>query len=111
MLTERVALERRTRTPDGYGGVTEAWAATPEGTVPASLRPLSGTEAIRAMRISPSATYRLYIRFVPDVLGNPFYTPADRVVFQGRYFNILNVFDVEMQHRWMEMLLNEGTLS
>jgi len=111
MLTERVTFERLTRTPDGYGGTTETWVATPAGTVPVSLRPLSGTEAYRAMRIAPTATYRLYGRFVPDALGNPFYTPADRVLFQGRYFNILNVFDVEMAGRWIEMLLNEGALS
>ncbi len=111
MLTERIEIERRVRTPDGHGGFTEDWDAVPARTIPASLRPLSGAESFRAMRIAPTATYRLYIRFRADLSGNPFYTPADRVVFQGRYFDILSVFDVEMQHRWIEMLLNEGALS
>lgn len=111
LLTERVAIERLTNVPDGYGGYTREWTADPEGGVPASLRPLSGTEALRAQRISPSATYRLYIRFRADANGNPYYTPADRVMFQGRAFDILNLFDLEMQHRWIEMLLNEGKLS
>jgi SPP1 family predicted phage head-tail adaptor len=111
MLDQRVAFERLTSADDGYGGTTETWTPTPAETVPVSLRPLSGSEAYRAMRIAPTATYRLYCRFTPDALGNPFYTPADRVLFQGRYFNILNVFDVEMAGRWIEMLLNEGALS
>lgn len=111
MLTERVQIERRTRVPDGLGGFVETWRGLARPKLAANLRALSGTEAYRAMRTAPTATYRLYVRFRGDANGNPFYTPADRVLYQGRYFNILNVFDVEMQKRWIEMLLNEGALS
>lgn len=111
MLSERVTFERQVRTADGLGGYTEAWRADPTGTVPARLRPLSGSETYRAMRIAPTATYQLYCRFRGDSNRNPYYTPAFRVVYQGRYFNILHVFDVELEGRWLEMLLNEGALS
>lgn len=111
MLSERVTIERRTRSADGYGGYTETWQATPAGTQAVSLKPLSGSEAYRAMRIAPTATYQLLMRFRADGQGNPFYTPADRVVHRGRYYNILNVFDVEMRGQWMSMLLSEGTPS
>lgn len=111
LLTERVTFQRQVRTPDGLGGYTERWEGAPNAPLPASLRPLSGSEAYRAMRIAPTATYRLYTRFRGDANRNPYYTPAFRVMYQGRYFNILNVFDVEMQGRWLEMLLNEGALS
>ena len=111
MLSERVSLERRTRTADGYGGYTEAWQADPALNLPVSLKPLSGTEAYVAMRIAPTATYQLYMRFRGDAQGNPYYTPADRVVHRGRYYNVLAVFDVEMRGQWISMLLNEGAPS
>lgn len=111
LFSERVTFERQVRTPDGRGGFTENWVGDPVTPVAVSLRPLSGSETARAMRIAPTATYQLYTRFRADNQRNPYYTPAFRVVFQGRYFNILNVFDVEMQNRWLEMLLSEGSLS
>lgn len=111
MLRQRVTLQRRITTPDGYGGTTESWAADPATKVAADLKPMSGTEAYLAMRIAPTATYRLYIRFRADANGNPYYTPGDRVLHQGRYFNILSVFDVETEARWIQMLLQEGRAS
>lgn len=111
MLTERVTFESQVRVPDGLGGFVETWSTDGQGRVPAFISPLSGTEAYRAMRIAPTATYRLYTRFKADANGQPYYTPAFRVVHKGRYYNILTAFDLEMQGRWIEMLLNEGALS
>lgn len=111
MLGERVTFERKVRVSDGIGGYAETWQADPATTVPARLRPLSGSETYRAMRIAPTATYQLHCRFRGDSNGNPYYTPAFRLLYQGRYFNILSVFDVEMEGRWLEMLLNEGSRS
>lgn len=111
MLTQRVVFERRVRVADSMGGFSETWQSDKSEGTPVSLQPLSGAEAYRAMRIAPTATYRLYTRFVADLHGNPYYTPAFRVVYQQRYFNILSVMDVELKGRWIEMLLNEGALS
>lgn len=111
MFRQRVALQRLTTSNDGYGGTTKTWTSDPATLVACDLKPLSGTESWRAMRVAPSATYRLYTHFRADGNGNPYYTPADRVLFQGRVFNILSVFDVEMEGKWLEMLLNEGALS
>lgn len=111
MLTERVYFQRRTRTPDGMGGYVETWSNVPDERVAVSLQPLSGTEAFRAMRVTPRATYRLYMRYRDNGSGHPFYTPADKVVYKGREFDILQVFNVEMADRWINMLLNEGALS
>jgi SPP1 family predicted phage head-tail adaptor len=56
---EPVALQAPTRTPDGAGGFTEAWADVPGWTVFAEVRPLAGNEQIRAQQTTASATHRL----------------------------------------------------
>lgn len=108
MLTERVTLERRTRSADGYGGFPDTWVADPTTPVAANMKPLSGTEAIVAQRIAPNAQYRCTIRFRPDAEGNPYYQPNDRLIHRGRTFNILYVLDKDMEHKWMELLIVEG---
>lgn len=108
MLTERVVIERRVSAADGIGGTVDTWAgipATPQG---AMLRPLTGTEAVVAQRLAPTANYRAILRFRPDANGNPYYRPSDRLVHRARYFSILCVFDWQMKHRWIELLLQEG---
>ena len=47
-LNRRIAIERKERTADGMGGVTEVWLR--EATVWAMWKPLSGSEQYRAMR-------------------------------------------------------------
>ena len=108
MLTERVLIERRTAVPDAVGGSVDVWAGDPPNAQAAEFRPLSGTEAAMAQRLAPTANYRCTIRFRAGTLGNPYYTPADRLIHRGRTFNILYVFDRKMEHRWIEMLLTEG---
>lgn len=111
MLRNRITIERRTTTADGYGGTTESWAADPATPITAYFKALSGTEVYAAQRIAPRSRFRCIIRFRGDVSRNPYYTPNDRLVFRGRYYNILNVVDVEMRNRWIELLLNEGAPS
>ena len=108
MLSERVTLQRRTTTADGYGGTTEVWVADPTAPVAANIRYLSGTEAIVANRLAPTATVRCTVRFRGDADGNPYYTPGDRLLHRTRTFNILSVFNKDMEFRWMEMLITEG---
>lgn len=111
MLTERVTLERKTKVPDSIGGYADTWTPDPAYALPANVRPLSGTEAIVAQRVAPTATYRCAIRFRADAAGNPYYTPKDRLIHRGRTFGILYVFDRKMEHKWIELLLVEGRRS
>lgn len=108
MLRERIEIQRKTRSADGYGGFTESWAADPTGTIAASVRPLTGTEALAAMRMNQRVNYRVIIRFRGDGNGGPYYNTSDRIFWRGRYHNIISVFDVESKSQWIEMLMVEG---
>lgn len=108
MLKERVTLQRKTRTPDGVGGAANSWTADPTEPVAASVKPLTGTEALEAMRLNQRVNYRVIIRFRGDGNGGPYYKVGDRMLWRNRYHNIISVFDVESESRWIEMLVVEG---
>lgn len=105
-LNRRIAIERKERTADGMGGVTEVWLR--EATVWAMWKPLSGSEQYRAMRISPETRVKAVIRFRGDDNGAPYYTANDRIIFRGRTYNIEAVIDVDGDQEWLELSLVEG---
>lgn len=110
MLRERVTIQRVARVGDGYGGWTETWSN--EATdVAASMMPSRGQERFESLRLVPLTPYRMITRFVGDAYGAPYYTPADRVFWQNRYFGIVSVIDIESANRWLEFALVEGELS
>ncbi len=108
MLSALVALQRRTATPDGQGGYTEAWAADPVGGVWAMARAISGSERWMADRVTPANRFRFIVRFRADGNGAPYYNIGDRVVYKGRTYGITAVTDVEDMHRYLEILAEEN---
>lgn len=108
LLRHRIAIERRTRVADGYGGFAETWAAT---TVPAMVAPLGGGERWLAMRVSPEVRYRAIVRFRGDAHGAPYWSASDRVTWRGRTFAVESVVDVESRSEWLEMIIVEGKAS
>lgn len=59
-MSEPVAVEAMTRTPDDAGGYTEAWAdVSGQATVWAEFAPLRGQEQIIAQQTEASATERV----------------------------------------------------
>lgn len=112
-FTQRVTIERLSTTRDNQGGREETWAAPDADAedIFAWIRPLTGSEARQAERVSPSAVYECYIHYRADSNGAPYYTPADRLIWRGRTHNIIAAFDVESESLFMRLLLNEGALS
>jgi len=110
---ERVTIERLSTTTDNQGGRVETWAApdAQAAGISARIKPMSGSEAHLAERIAPRAVYECYIRYRADAYGAPYYTPADRLTWRGRTFDILHCVDHETESRFMYLLLNEGALS
>lgn len=106
MLQSKITIQRKTRTGDGLGGVTEAWAT--EGTPWAMWKALSGNELWAAMRINPSVKVKAVIRFRGDANGNPYYGPADRVTYRGREYAVLSVIDPDDRQEWLEIMLDQG---
>lgn len=106
MLQSRITIERKTRTADGMGGATEAWAS--QATPWAMWRALSGRELYQAQRIMPTVTVKAVIRFRGDAYGAPFYTPGDRVKYRNREYAVSAVIDPDDRQEWLEMYLSEG---
>lgn len=106
MLQSKITIERKTRTSDGMGGVTETWATA--GTPWAMWKALSGSELWAAMRINPNVKVKAVIRFKGDANGAPYYGPADRVTYRGRQYAVVAVTDPDDRQEWLEMMLSEG---
>lgn len=112
MLNVRVFIEKKTRTDDAMGGVTEVWAEDPKGGVMAAIQNLSGTESFDAMRVSPGNLQRLTVRFRGDVNGAPYWLAGEhRIKIRGREHGILAIQDVEGRQQWLKIDTLEGRAS
>ena len=108
-LRSKITIQRKTRTSDGAGGVTEAWGDI--ATVWASWVPGAGSEVWRAQRINPLVRVKAAIRFRGDSFGAPYYGPQDRVFYRGRYHAVISVVDPDDRREWLELMLSEGAPS
>ena len=109
MLNVKVFIEKKARTADNMGGVTEVWTENPKWGIWAAVQNLAGTERWEAMRMHPGNLIRLLIRFRGDSLGAPFWNAVDnRVKIRGRIYGILAIMDVEAQMQWLKMDLFES---
>jgi len=99
-LRRQITLQSRSTTRDTFGEPALTW--TNVATVWAAITPLSGRELELAQAMNSEISHQVQIRYRSDV------TSAMRVVYQGRYFNILSVMDVEMRHRELQLMCSEG---
>lgn len=104
----KISIERQTDVADGLGGFTSSWAADPAGGVWAKIKNLTGTERWEAQRLMPGNLVRVIIRWRADAQGNPYYTAQDRVVYQGRTYAILAVFEVDWSRQYIQIDMQEG---
>ncbi len=87
----------------GGGGQSDPWAAPViVATVWGKVEPLTGSERLRAMQIEDRLSHRIVIRYRPGT------TPAMRIVFGSRVFNIRAAIDREERGRFLELLCEEG---
>lgn len=110
-LSTLIEIQRNTTSSDGEGGFTDSWAADPPGGVWAMVKPMSGAERWFADRVAPGNRYRFVIRYRDDGNGAPYYSAADRIVYQGRTYGIESVIDIEDEHRYIEILAMENKAS
>jgi len=101
MLRQRVRLERLTLTPDGAGGYASAWQAV--ATLRAAVIPTASSERYYGQRIEGDTTHRIICRYYPGGVQQ-----TDRIAFDGRYFAIRGVIDIEERHRWLQISAIEG---
>jgi SPP1 family predicted phage head-tail adaptor len=99
-LRHRVTVQFKTVTPDAYGGPVETW--TDVCTAWASVEPLQGRELANAQTVNTETTTRITMRYMPGVIA------ANRIVFEGKFYNIQSVIDTEMKHRELVIMASEG---
>lgn len=107
-LREAVTFERKTRTSDGAGGFTDAWAAISGAPDRAMVKPMSGSERYASQRVEATATHRIVTRFVDDGTGNHIVREDDRATIRGRDYNIRYIANVDFGDQWVEMTAQVG---
>ena len=99
-LRNRITIERLTLTPDGIGGNAETWVVNKS--LKAYIKPTSGSETLHSQRLEARLTHKVYIRYVTDIIN------TDRVVFNGRNFQIRAIINIEERNKWIELSCEEG---
>lgn len=94
-LDRQITVERATYTTDASGAEIPTWAAL--ATVACAFRPISDSERWRASEVSATVTTRFTIRHGLGVL------PTDRLIFEGRTFDIHGVKEVGDRRRFEEI--------
>lgn len=92
-----IKVERFTSVSNGYGGYTETWS-THINNYPGALDQLSGNEFVKADKTFPGSTHIL-IGDIADITEN------DRVIFNGKQYDIKNVDNPMNMDRHLEILL------
>jgi SPP1 family predicted phage head-tail adaptor len=100
MLRNKIQIQRLLKTPDGSGGWTKTWI--PLGSTWAYIRATGASEQFSQDRLNGVVRYKATIRYKADL------TVADRVVFEGKNYQIRAVVDIEFRKKWMELDLESG---
>lgn len=99
-LRHQVQIQRKAVTADSnFGGMVETWEDLSKPW--AEVVPLQGRELVNAQAVNAEVTTRITIRFT-DI------TTADRILFDGKYYNLQSVIDQDLRHRNLVILASEG---
>jgi SPP1 family predicted phage head-tail adaptor len=102
MLREPITVERMTRTPDGAGGFTEAWAAVSGAPTRAMVKAMSGGERWASDRVEATSTHRIVTRYVDGLLE------SDRIIIRSRSYNIRFINNVDFDDKFLEITAEAG---
>lgn len=100
LLNRRIAIERKTLTPDALGGFTEIWS---QHALPwAHIKPMTGRELLHADKIDARAASRFIIRYRSDL------SEDDRISYRGDLYNIRSIVNIEERDEYTEILADRG---
>lgn len=99
-LNALIEVQEQELTPDGGGGHVKTWKTV--GQLWANWKHQSMWERLNAMQLQSGVRHRIFVRY------NEFITPAHRIVYRGKAFNILGVVNVEDLNEDLEIQLEEG---
>lgn len=99
-LRHRVEIRRATEARDDFGGVVQSWTLVAKRW--ASVDPLRGRERFAAQQVQADVTHKVRLRYTESLM------PTDRIVHDGRTFEIGAVLNVSERDREMELLCTES---
>ena len=100
-LRHRVTIQATTAVQDSSGSYPESWSDV--ATVWARMRPISGREFFAAEQAQSEVTHEVTIRFRRGI------SPANRLLFDGRVFDIGAVINADERNEWMILYCTERT--
>lgn len=101
-LRHLVTVERATVSEDAAGAPVKSWS-TLEATW-AGVEPLTGQERFIAHQSAPDVTHRITLRWSTALAG---LSPADRVLYSGRVFDLRAVLNLDERNATIECLATE----
>jgi SPP1 family predicted phage head-tail adaptor len=99
-LNKRITIQAPTKASDGMGGFTVTWSDI--GTVYGAVWPVSAKERIQNSAISTTISHRIRIRY------RRVFRTGWRILYRGRYFNIVSIIDPNEAHEWLDILCEEA---
>lgn len=99
-LRHKIELQSKTRTSDGMGGFSTAWATYASARAYVETKP--GKEVVIADRLDASQVIRATIRYREGV------NETDRVIYKGKAHNIRSVSNLEGLDKWLLLDMERG---
>jgi SPP1 family predicted phage head-tail adaptor len=105
-LDQKVTIQTRSASLDAYGQQVNTWSDLL--TVWANLRPLGGSEKLRALAMASQLSHTVLVRYNPAFMP-PTTADAWRIKFGTRYFNIQAARNVDEANHWIIFDCTEGS--
>lgn len=100
-LRHRVELQQRTETQDAYNQPVITWSKVTD--LSANVQPLRGRERIQAAELGTAYSVKITMRFQQGLTINT----DNRIVYDGRNFDINAVINVGERNRTLELHCTE----
>jgi len=97
-LRNRITIQKPDDAASGWGGAT---TYSTYATVWASIKPITGKETLALRQDVGEVTHLVTCRYLANV------TPSMRISFQGKYYDILFVKDIDTRHHELQMEVKE----
>jgi SPP1 family predicted phage head-tail adaptor len=98
-LKHYVNLQSSTNAIDDYGEENKTWST--DESIFAQIQPLRGSELLEYQQINAELTHRIIIRYTSNA------TPAKRILFGSRIFDINVVRNIDEKNEMQELLCKE----
>ena len=100
----RVTIERATTAQTDTGAMAKTWGSI--GQVWAEIVPMRGDEQIQGMQLTAAVTHTIRMRRTGAAAS---LTPADRITYAGRTFDLTSTVDIGERGREIECVATEVT--